>query len=205
VNTHAELGCTPQTVDSVAARMTSGRSRQNRVVWSLPLLTFWTYAGTIVLVVLGAAVSLVTTVVVEERKLRATAASDKEQRRRHLRTAARLVRDELIQARNELDEVIHTGQWWSQEVVLATREWDEYRDILADGIDDTVDWYGASAAYHRIRDLNRHRAHLPLTALFDESGDDGLAVEEAREELQTAQMNLGQLAVQAPGRTAPGA
>ena len=174
------------------------------------LYSFWDYAGTVGLVLLGAVVSLVATVVVEERKHRRDSARDEAQRRRRLRSAARLVRDEIIHAEVEIEMALSERRWWPSETELATREWDEHRGTLADGIDDTTNWYGVTAAYTQIRELNRRRAELPrgqptigTTVRETQSESDEVLLRTAEQELRAAQGDLGDVAEQAPGRTPP--
>ena len=164
-----------------------------------PLVAASSYLGTVFLVLLGAAITLVTSIIVEERKVRRDAAREAEQRARHLQTAARLVREEIMAASDQLRIADVFNRWWAVDVVLPTREWDEHRATLAEGITDSMQWYCVTDAYSNVRYMNQLRAELPAGAQ-DVSSDDCQRLQGARAKLEAAQRDLSEHAEGPSGR-----
>jgi hypothetical protein len=103
---------------------------------------------------LGALISFGTTYYFERRKEQRTERQAKQETDRQLRQALRLVRDELIDASEEIQTARDSHLWWSSPPHdLRLSLWTEHRATLAALLDDHDAWFFITTAYSAIVDF----------------------------------------------------
>ena len=114
-------------------------------------------------VVVGGVLATGGQLVVERGRDERQREADAEARRRAIRTAVRLVVEELAESVALIEHAAETRRYWAGARQLPTNTWNNYRTDIAAALDASIDWKRVVEAYDSINNLNWTVGHRRAT------------------------------------------
>ena len=111
-------------------------------------------------VLVGAIITFLSSFYLERRRERQQREREEESLATELRTAARLIEEELARASGASHIVSESKKWWHPSGVVTITAWAQHRAVLAGQISDK-DWKSLRLAYVAVERLIQVRAEAP--------------------------------------------
>ena len=128
--------------------------------------------------VLGGFLTTSGQLLIERGRAKRERRAEADRAKRELRLAARLVMEELAESMVLIQKSARSRRYWVGPRALPTTTWNQYRTVIAAGIDSALDWRLVTAAYDAINNLNWLVEHRRRTEQRVSTGVEGAIVNE---------------------------